>query len=82
MTNTTAAANTSTTSTSTRAKALRAHTTAARFAAALRKVESESIREWANSAHNRPLFLEWVKSHPELDALDLSTRIVILAMGL
>lgn len=27
------------------------------FQAALAKVDSEKIREWANSAHNRPLWI-------------------------
>lgn len=32
------------------------------FASALEKVESKSIREWATTAHNAPLFLKIAES--------------------
>lgn len=53
--------------------------------AALALVESASIRTWANTAHNRPLFegeaLARIKAG-RTDAIKFSTAIVCLAMGL
>lgn len=33
------------------------------FAAALKRVESASIREWAQTDNNRPIFLKVAKEH-------------------
>lgn len=55
------------------------------FETALAKVESQSIRSWANSAHNRPIFLgvcnESVK-HRHFDPERLAANIVDLAISL
>jgi hypothetical protein len=54
------------------------------FEAALQKVESKSIREWAQSDHNRPLWLEYCRTakyeytRPGI----LAPYIVALAIGL
>lgn len=55
------------------------------FAAALANVESRSIREWADSEHNRPLWLEHIRqiqaAGKTIDPLRLCAYIVITAMG-
>lgn len=55
--------------------------------AALGQVESESIREWANSDHNRPIFEKMAqgaidKRGEEADPVMFSAYVVSLAMGL
>lgn len=57
------------------------------FEQALSKIESASIREWASNAHNRPVFLEWIKAPaagfpPPLDADKVALYIVANAIGL
>ena len=55
--------------------------------AALAMVESESIRAWATTAHNRPLWLEIAsrraaKGGRQADVTALSTYITCQAIGL
>lgn len=57
------------------------------FKEALSKVESASIREWAESAHNRPIFVELAgiaiaKKGPSSDPTMFSAFIVSKAIGL
>ena len=54
------------------------------FDQALAKVESKSIREWANSDHNRPLFVKIAETFVGKDepVTRFSTYIVCVAIGL
>lgn len=60
------------------------------FTKSLEKVESASIREWAQTDHNKPLFLQMCQvavdkgKNPALedDVLNFSTYMTALAMGL
>lgn len=53
---------------------------------ALGKVESNSIKEWANSDHNRPVFEKIAQGtldkNPDADTDRFSAYIVCLAIGL
>ena len=52
---------------------------------ALEGVESDPIKEWANSAHNRPIFEEIAQGaldkNPDSDPVRLGAYIVCLAIG-
>jgi hypothetical protein len=55
--------------------------------AALEQVESESIRQWANSDHNRPVFEKMAqgavdKKGDDVDPVMFSAYVVSLAIGL
>jgi hypothetical protein len=53
--------------------------------AALALVESKSIREWVNSAHNRPLFEEEALARIRAKRTDVHRFVIVivsLAMGL
>lgn len=58
------------------------------FEAAVAKVESKSIREWATSAHNKPILLQIAakatasKESEPAKVLRFSTWLVCEAMGL
>lgn len=55
------------------------------FDAALARIESESIKAWANSARNRPVWLRYATAGLEtgkLDACKLATIILCNAIGL
>lgn len=58
------------------------------FTAALAKVESRSIRDWASSDHNRPLWLKIAKGWGQQERMGmdhitaLSTYITATAIGL
>jgi hypothetical protein len=51
------------------------------FQAALRRVESPSIRSWATSAPNRVIFLEMaralIRRKPESDAISALTVLIV-----
>lgn len=49
---------------------------------ALTHVESASIREWAISEHNYPLWIKLAGSNRKLGAVRLATYIVTTAIGL
>lgn len=53
---------------------------------ALSEVESDSVRNWANSAHNRPLWEKIAQrnldKNPDTDVLRFSAYIVCQAMGM
>ena len=54
---------------------------------ALEHVESESVRKWANSAHNRPIFEKMAqgaidKNDGLVDPLRFGAYVVCLAIGL
>lgn len=54
------------------------------FAEALKGVESQSIRNWATSEHNNPLFLEVARIYMDKgrSVSDLTLYIVANAIGL
>lgn len=53
---------------------------------ALERIESPSIKAWATSEHNRPIFIKIaesaLKKNPQTDALQFSTYITCQAIGL
>jgi hypothetical protein len=55
------------------------------FTTALTHVESASIRKWAESERNRPIWLELataaLKKNPSSDPIRFATFIVLKAMG-
>lgn len=51
------------------------------FETALAKVESKSIREWATSERNRPLFLQWISVTGTTDTDKIVIYIVSNAIG-
>ncbi len=56
------------------------------FEQALAKVESESIRQWANSERNRPIWIKFAQrailNQKEPDVFRFSALIVSTAIGL
>lgn len=54
------------------------------FEAALERVESKSIRAWATSQHNRPIWLDIAKRYVGKDEAEirLATDITATAIGL
>lgn len=55
------------------------------FDAALARIESASIKAWANSAHNRPVWIRYAQAtidNGRADAVKLATVILCNAIGL
>lgn len=52
------------------------------FEEALQKIESRSIRAWAQSDHNKPLIMKYCEGNPRLTPDDLAAFLVGVAIGL
>lgn len=52
------------------------------FDEALQKIESRSIRGWAQSDHNKPLIMKYCEGNPTLTPDDLAAFLVGVAIGL
>lgn len=55
------------------------------FTSSVALIQSESMRKWATTSHNRPILEAYVadlrKSKPKITPIEVSTRLTILAMG-
>lgn len=53
---------------------------------ALKHIQSDSIREWAQTAHNKPIIIkmakEAVKKNPQAKPEDFATYLNLCAMGM
>lgn len=56
------------------------------FTQALERVESKSIREWATTDHNRPIFIQLaekaIAKNPQTEVCMFSAYITVTAIGL
>lgn len=64
-----------------KAKRIKAARPSKRLSEALTRVQSASIRAWAVTPHNLPLFEAWLRQNPRMDSERVACNITVLAMG-